>query len=105
MFVAYPPPRLQADEIYTVRSIVHPILQAEWDLRCVQAVLRCSHQPHTAPAHCNTWCAAHRRYMDHQRKRAAEEAEIMKGVRNDSCGCKGKRHVVVHVDALCMMPA
>jgi hypothetical protein len=28
-----PPCRFQADEIYTVRTIVHPILQAEWDLR------------------------------------------------------------------------
>ncbi len=27
------PRRLQADEIYTVRKIVHPVLQAEWDLR------------------------------------------------------------------------
>lgn len=27
--------RFQADEIHAIRSIVHPILQAEWDLRCV----------------------------------------------------------------------
>ena len=26
--------RFSADEIYTVRQIVNPILQAEWDLRC-----------------------------------------------------------------------
>lgn len=25
--------RFQADEIFTVRSIVHPVLVAEWDLR------------------------------------------------------------------------
>lgn len=44
--------RFQADEIYTVRTIVHPILQAEWDLR----------------------------YLEHKKKAAAKEAEIMKNV-------------------------
>lgn len=29
--------RFEADEIYAVRKVVHPILQAEWDLRCAQA--------------------------------------------------------------------
>mmetsp|Transcript_16546 Transcript_16546/g.28355 ORF Transcript_16546/g.28355 Transcript_16546/m.28355 type:complete len:143 (-) Transcript_16546:664-1092(-) len=44
--------KCQADEIFTVRTIVHPILQAEWDLR----------------------------YLEHKRKEAEKEAEIMKNV-------------------------
>uniref|UniRef100_A0A6S8I396 NADH dehydrogenase [ubiquinone] 1 alpha subcomplex subunit 13 n=1 Tax=Dunaliella tertiolecta TaxID=3047 RepID=A0A6S8I396_DUNTE len=44
--------RFQADEIYTVRSIVHPVLVAEWDLR----------------------------YLEHQRKEHEREAELMKNV-------------------------
>eukprot|EP00983_Pelagomonas_calceolata_P000836 30109-Pelagomonas_calceolata.AAC.3 len=46
--------RFQADEIYTVRSIVHPVLVAEWDLR----------------------------YLEHQRKEHEREAELMKNVSN-----------------------
>lgn len=38
--------RFEADEIYTVRRIVHPVLQAEWDLRCggiADSVLTAAH--------------------------------------------------------------
>ncbi|KAJ9505169.1 NADH:ubiquinone oxidoreductase B16.6 subunit [Haematococcus lacustris] len=44
--------KFQADEIFTVRTIVHPVLQAEWDLR----------------------------YLEHKRKETEKEAEIMKKV-------------------------
>lgn len=44
--------KFEADEIYAVRKVVHPILQAEWDLR----------------------------YMEHQRKELEQEAKIMKDV-------------------------
>uniref|UniRef100_A0A7S0UW27 NADH dehydrogenase [ubiquinone] 1 alpha subcomplex subunit 13 n=1 Tax=Polytomella parva TaxID=51329 RepID=A0A7S0UW27_9CHLO len=44
--------RLEAEEVYTARSILHPILQAEWDLR----------------------------YLEHQRKEREDEAKIMKDV-------------------------
>jgi NADH dehydrogenase (ubiquinone) 1 alpha subcomplex subunit 13 len=44
--------RFSADEIFTVRQIVNPILQAEWDLR----------------------------YLEHERKKKEEEARIMKDV-------------------------
>mmetsp|Transcript_27275 Transcript_27275/g.69437 ORF Transcript_27275/g.69437 Transcript_27275/m.69437 type:complete len:143 (-) Transcript_27275:433-861(-) len=56
--------KFQADEIHTVRSIVHPILQAEWDLR----------------------------YLEHQRKEVEKEAEIMKNVPGWKAGEPTTKH-------------
>lgn len=47
--------RFEADEILTVRQIVHPVLQAEWDLRyssghstkCVHALETCVQSSNT----------------------------------------------------------
>lgn len=35
--VAAMPPRVQAEEILAARQAIHPVLQAEWDLRCGSA--------------------------------------------------------------------
>jgi hypothetical protein len=40
---AHPLTRFTADEILAVRQIVNPVLQAEWDLRCVHGMMMPMH--------------------------------------------------------------
>mmetsp|Transcript_20947 Transcript_20947/g.45827 ORF Transcript_20947/g.45827 Transcript_20947/m.45827 type:complete len:143 (+) Transcript_20947:151-579(+) len=56
--------KFQADEIHAIRQIVHPVLQAEWDLR----------------------------YLEHERKKQVAEAEIMKDVPGWKVGEATTRH-------------
>ncbi|GLC39695.1 hypothetical protein PLESTB_001854100 [Pleodorina starrii] len=56
--------RFEADEILTVRKIVQPVVQAEWDLR----------------------------YLEHLRKEREEEAKIMKNVPGWKVGEPTTRH-------------
>ena len=96
--------RFMADEIYTVRQIVNPILQAEWDLRwasCVPGhvrivmfwgmilpfsivVIACMHacmvNGHTGYSCCHSLGVHACRYLEHERKKHEEEARIMKNV-------------------------
>ncbi|PNW71685.1 hypothetical protein CHLRE_16g664600v5 [Chlamydomonas reinhardtii] len=56
--------RFEADEILTVRKIVHPVLQAEWDLR----------------------------YLEHLKREREEEAKVMKNVPGWKVGESTTRH-------------